>query len=63
MTPPVLQILVDTWRKKSGWKGYQSAVMPSEEVTARSATTCECVRWSPWTPAEDGRGQPTAQHR
>ena len=26
----------------------QSAVMPSELVTARSATTCECVLWSPW---------------
>ena len=26
---------------------HQSAVMPSELVTARSATTCECVLWSP----------------
>lgn len=47
-----LQILVDTWRKKAGSKGYQSAVMPSPDVTARKATTCECVRWSPWTPTE-----------
>ena len=31
------------------WAGraHQSAVMPSDDVTARSATTCECVRWSP----------------
>ena len=54
--PPVLQIRVDTKRMKSGSKGYQSAVMPSLEVTARSATTCECVRWSPCTPAEGGGG-------
>jgi len=36
--------------KKSGLKGYQSAVMPSEEVTALRATTLLCVRWSPCTP-------------
>ena len=34
----LLQIFVETARKKSGWNGYQSAVMPSEEMTARSAT-------------------------
>lgn len=36
----------------AGWEAqrgepHQSAVMPSEEVTARSATALECVRWSP----------------
>lgn len=55
---PVLQILVDTYLRNSGWKGYQSAVMPSDDVTARSATTCECVRWSPCTPAPQHSAAP-----
>ena len=40
----------DAARKNSGVKGYQSAVMPSALVTARSPTTWLCVRWSPCTP-------------
>ena len=39
-----LQILVDTVLRKSGRNGYQSAVIPSEEVTALRATTLLCVR-------------------
>ncbi len=31
---------------------HQSAVMPSEEVMARRATTWLCVRWSPCTPTD-----------
>ena len=38
-----LQILVETARKKAGSKGYQSAVIPSELVTALNATTWLCV--------------------
>mmetsp|Transcript_24890 Transcript_24890/g.41612 ORF Transcript_24890/g.41612 Transcript_24890/m.41612 type:complete len:287 (+) Transcript_24890:501-1361(+) len=38
--------------RKSGSKGYQSAVMPSAEVIALSAMTYACVRWSPCTPTE-----------
>ena len=62
----VLQMRVDTARRKAGSNGYQSAVMPSAEQTARSATTWLCVRWSPCTPTdlhgEGGlRGHPTAR--
>jgi hypothetical protein len=48
LTPlTVLQIFVETCCKNAGSNGYQSAVIPSEDVTARRATTCECVLWSP----------------
>lgn len=47
-----LQILVETARKKAGSKGYQSAVIPSELVTALNATTWLCVLWSPCTPTD-----------
>ena len=39
----VLHIFVETYCKNSGVKGYQSAVIPSDEFTALNATTWEWV--------------------
>lgn len=47
----VLQMRVETACRKAGSNGNQSAVMPSDDVTARKATTLLCVLWSPCTPA------------
>lgn len=48
----VLQIFADTCLRKAASKEYQSAVIPSAEVTARRATTWLCVLWSPCTPTD-----------
>lgn len=48
----VLQMRVETALRKAGSKGYQSAVMPSELVTALKATTWLWVLWSPCTPTD-----------
>ena len=46
----LLQIAVLTCARNFASNGYTSAVIPSEEHTARRQTTRECVRWSPCTP-------------
>src|SRR6185312_4726531 len=45
-----LMMRLEMWASTSGGNGNQSAVMPSELVTARSATTLSYVRASPITP-------------
>jgi hypothetical protein len=57
----LLQMRLDTSRRNAGVKLYQSAVMPSPDVTARSATTWLCVRWSPC--ADKNRGSQRRSHR
>jgi hypothetical protein len=47
-----LQILLEILARNSCGNGNQSAVIPSAEVIARSATTWLCVRWSPCTPTD-----------